>query len=112
MAKTISFTYKDKDYVLEYSRKSIEEMERGGFDITQIDTKPATISTQMFRGAFKKNHPQVSNDRIDEILEKIGGFKKLMISLVDMYNEAVGVLNEETEEENDSDSGKIKWEMK
>ena len=30
MAKVINFTYKDKDYTLEYSRKTLEKMEADG----------------------------------------------------------------------------------
>lgn len=34
MAKVINFTYNDKDYTLEYTRKTLEKMETDGMKCT------------------------------------------------------------------------------
>ena len=36
MAKKLDFTYNGKEYTLEYTRKSIETMERQGFVASEI----------------------------------------------------------------------------
>ena len=41
MAKQIQFTYNDKDYTLEYTRRTIKQMEDEGFVARDIDDKMA-----------------------------------------------------------------------
>lgn len=103
MAKRITFNYNDKEYVLEYSRKTIEEMERQGFDVTKADAEPITTLHRMFAGAFKKNHPSIKWSLIDEIFGKIST-EKLMGVLIEMYQEAIETLSD------GESSGEIKWE--
>ena len=56
MANKITFTYGGKVYVLEYTRKSVEEMERRGFVAEDVLTKPLTVLPELFAGAFIANH--------------------------------------------------------
>ena len=55
MAKVINFTYKDKDYTLEYTRKTLEKMEADGINLTDLDKKPVTILPKLFEYAFFAN---------------------------------------------------------
>ena len=52
MNKQLRFTYNNKEYVLEYTRKSVEAMEKKGFIASDIETKPVTILPALFAGAF------------------------------------------------------------
>ena len=42
MAKTMTIEHNDVKYVLEYTRKSVEMMERQGFEIEELHRKPMT----------------------------------------------------------------------
>ena len=67
MAKQIIFTYDGKDYTLEYTRRTITQMEDEGFVARNIDDKPMTLLPSLFAGAFKAHHRFVKQDVIDEI---------------------------------------------
>ena len=102
MAKTITLEYEDKEYTLEFSRESITAMERSGFDLAKVNSKPLSVVKELFAGAFKKNHATVSSRKIDEIYKCIGDLDVLLDRLVDMYNEALVSLDDE-------DSKKVQW---
>lgn len=40
MAKQIVFTYEDKEYTLEFTRRTVKQMEDEGFVAQDIDRKP------------------------------------------------------------------------
>ena len=46
MAKTITLEYEDKEYVLEFSRDSITAMERSGFDLAKVNSKPLSVAVE------------------------------------------------------------------
>ena len=48
MSKQLSFTYGDKEYTLEFTRKSVETMERQGFVAEDIRTKPMLTLPALF----------------------------------------------------------------
>ena len=56
MNKKIKLNYKDKEYILEYNRKTVSELENMGFIASEFANKPATMLPLAFRGAFLKNH--------------------------------------------------------
>lgn len=56
MVRKISFVYKDKKYVLEYTLSSVKEMERKGFVVAEVLDKPIYMLPDMFAGAFIANH--------------------------------------------------------
>lgn len=87
MANKITFTYGGKVYVLEYTRKSVEEMERRGFVAEDVLTKPLTVLPELFAGAFIANHRFTKRKLINEIFSKID-------DIVDKLKEWLG-LNEE-----------------
>ena len=52
MSKQLRFTYNEKEYCLEFTRKSVEMMEKQGFVAGDITDKPMTTLPALFAGAF------------------------------------------------------------
>lgn len=98
MAKQIIFTYDGKDYTLEYTRRTIKQMEDEGFVARNIDDKPMTLLPVLFAGAFKAHHRFVKQDVIDEIYAHMPNKDKLIEKLAEMYNEPIISLMEEPED--------------
>ena len=69
MSKQLKFSYKGTDYTLEYTRRTVEQMEREGFVAEEIRTKPMTMLPTLFAGAFKAHHKFVKAEVIDEIID-------------------------------------------
>lgn len=105
MNKQLRFTYDGKEYTLEYTRKSVAEMERKGFVVSDIDTKPVTVLPALFAGAFLANHRFVKQEVIDEIFSKIKNKSELIGKLAEMYNEPIAALIDEPEES----AGNVDW---
>lgn len=103
MAKTINFTYEDKDYVLEFSRNSIRLMEQRGIVPDDIVTKPMSILPELFAGAFIKNHPTTKRAKIDEIYSMMHDKKTLVEALIELYNDPIEALLDEPTE------GNVEW---
>ena len=105
MNKQLRFTYQDKEYVLEYTRKSVEAMEKKGFVAADIETKPVTVLPALFAGAFYANHRFVKQEVIDEIYSKMTNKSELISKLAEMYNEPIMALVDEPEES----AGNVDW---
>lgn len=105
MSKQLRFTYEGKDYCLEYTRKSVETMERNGFIASDIENKPMTILPALFAGAFLANHRFVKQDVIDGIFAKMRNKGELIGKLSEMYNEPIMTLIDEPEES----EGNLDW---
>jgi len=105
MSKQLTFSYKDKDYVLEYTRKTVEAMERQGFVAEDVKNKPMTTLPALFRGAFMANHRFVKPEVIDEIYAKMPNKGELIGKLAEMYNEPIMTLMDEPEES----EGNLNW---
>ncbi len=106
MAKQIIFEYNGKEYTLEFTRKSIELMERQGFVASDITEKPMTTLPALFAGAFLAHHRYVKREVIDEIFAKMTNKQELLSKLAEMYNEPLEALMEEPE----PDEGNVAWE--
>ena len=98
MAKTINFTFEDKDYTLEFTRRTIRQMEDEGFVARNIDDRPMTLLPALFAGAFKAHHRFVKQDVIDKIYAAMPNKDKLIEKLAEMYNEPIMALMEEPED--------------
>lgn len=105
MAKQINFTYKEKDYVLEFTRRTISEMERKGFNAEALVNKPMTMIPALFQGAFLAHHRYVKKEVIDDIFSHMKKKDELMERLVNMYNEPFEAMVEEPED----DEGNVDW---
>ena len=105
MSKQLSFTYEDKEYCLEYTRKSVETMERKGFVASDIESKPMNTLPALFAGAFIAHHPFVKQKVIDDIFGKMSNKGELIAKLAEMYNEPIAALIEDPEET----EGNVNW---
>lgn len=105
MAKQLIFTFEDKEYTLEYTRRTVAEMEKKGFIASDITDKPMTILPALFAGAFLAHHRFVKEDVINNIYTKLTKKEDLIGKLAEMYNEPIMALVEEPEE----DKGNVNW---
>ncbi len=105
MAKQLKFTYEDKEYTLEFTRRTVTEMEKKGFIASDVETKPMSTLPAMFEGAFLAHHRFVKKNVIDEIFAKLTNKEELIGKLAEMYNEPIMALIEEPE----ADEGNVGW---
>ena len=105
MAKQLRFTYQDRDYCLEFTRKSVETMERNGFVASDIKDKPMTTLPVHCAGAFLANHRNVKQDVIEAIYAKLTNKGELIGKLAEMYNEPIMTLIDEPDEA----EGNLSW---
>lgn len=105
MGKQLVFTYGGKEYTLEYTRRTVTEMEKKGFVATEITEKPMSTLPALFSGAFLAHHRFEKQDVIDEIFSKLTKKEELIGKLAEMYNEPILALVEEPEES----KGNVTW---
>lgn len=105
MAKQLIFTFEDKEYTLEYTRRTVAEMEKKGFIASDITDKPMTTLPALFAGAFLAHHRFVKEDVINNIYTKLTKKEDLIGKLAEMYNEPIMALVEEPEEA----EGNLDW---
>lgn len=98
MAKQIVFTYEDKEYTLEFTRRTVKQMEDEGFVAQDIDRKPMTLLPALFAGAFKAHHRFVKQDVIDKIYAGMPHKDELIGKLAEMYNDPIVTLIKEPDE--------------
>ncbi len=98
MAKQIHFTYDDKEYTLEFTRRTVKQMEDEGFIVRDIDVRPMTLLPALFAGAFKAHHRFVRQEVIDQIYDAMPDKEALIGKLADMYNEPLISLMDEPDE--------------
>ena len=105
MAKTIEFTYEDKDYVLEFTKRTVKQMESTGFSLDKLADKPMTYLPELFKGAFLVHHKEVKQEKIAEIYSHLTDKEALIGKLMEIYNDPINAMMEEpTEEEK-----KVNW---
>lgn len=105
MAKQLRFTYEGKDYTLEFTRRTVAEMEKKGFIASDITDKPMTMLPALFAGAFLAHHRFIKEDVINDIYSKLTNKEDLIGKLAEMYNEPILTLVEEPEEA----EGNLDW---
>ena len=94
-------------YTLEYTRKSVEMMEKSGFVADDVQRKPMTMLPALFAGAFLAHHRFVKRDVIDNIYAHLNHKDELISALVEMYNEPLLSLLDEPEQE--GNEGNLNW---
>lgn len=105
MAKQIIFSYEGKDYTLEYTRRTIQQMEAEGFVANDIEKRPMTLLPALFAGAFKAHHRFVKQEDIDKIFAGMPDKESLIGKLAEMYNEPIMYLMDEPDEK----TGNVEW---
>ena len=106
MSKQLSFNYEGKDYTLEFTRRTVAEMERKGFIASEIMDKPMTSLPTLFAGAFLAHHRFEKQEVINAIFNKLTKKEDLIGKLAEMYNEPIMAL---VEEPNEDDKGNVNW---
>lgn len=109
MNKKIEFTFDGVDYTLEYNRDAIIFMEKKGFNISELESKPLTMIEILWQGAFWKNHRKEKADTIEKIYESINNKSELNAALSEMFIEAYSVLIGDSEETDETKN--IVWKM-
>lgn len=105
MSKSLSLSHGGKEYTLEFTRKTVGEMERKGFVPSEIMDKPMINLPTLFGGSFLAHHRFVKQEVIDEIFSKMTNKEELIGKLAEMYNEPILTLVGEPEE----DEGNVNW---
>lgn len=105
MAKQLKFTYNDKEYTLEFTRRTVQEMEKRGFVASDVENKPMSTLPALFAGAFLAHHRWEKQETIDAIYSKLTDKEALIGKLAEMYNEPILALVEEPEES----EGNVAW---
>ena len=98
MSKQLKFEYKGTEYTLEYTRRTVEQMEREGFVAEDLKTKPMTMLPTLFAGAFKAHHRFVKPEIINDIFSKMTNKGDLIGRLAEMYNDPILALVDEPDE--------------
>jgi macrodomain Ter protein organizer (MatP/YcbG family) len=105
MAKQLIFTYNEKEYTLEFTRRTVTEMEKKGFIAAEVENKPMSTLPALFEGAFLAHHRFEKKDVIDKIFASMTKKEELIGKLAEMYNEPIMALIEEPEEK----EGNVDW---
>ena len=103
----IRIEHKGKSYELGFTRNSIVAMERQGFNIEEISSKPMTMIPMFWQGAFAAYNKNIKRNLMDEIYENIRDKQGLIAALCEMYAEAINTLTDEPED----DKGNATWEI-
>lgn len=109
MSKQLTFNYNGTKYTLEYTRRTVEQMEKAGFVAEDIKTKPMSLLPQLFAGAFLAHHRFVKADVIDEIYSKMTNKGELIGKLAEMYNEPILALIDEPAESSENLTWTQSW---
>lgn len=109
MSKQLNFEYKGIEYTLEFTRRTVEQMEREGFVADDVKTKPMTTLPTLFAGAFKAHHRYVKPDVINEIYSKMTNKADLIGKLAEMYNEPIMALIDEPDESSENLTWTQSW---
>ena len=102
MATQITLTYKNDKYLLEYSRLTASAIEKQGFNLDEITTKPNIMIPLLVHGAFLRHHRDLKQKIIDEIYENLvnksgkEGEDGFIAVLAEMYAETVSTLTDES----------------
>ena len=105
MAKQLKFTFEDKEYVLEFTRRTVTEMEKKGFVAAEVENKPMSTLPALFEGAFLAHHRFEKKENIDKIFAKLTNKQELIGKLAEMYNEPIIALVEAPGES----EGSVEW---
>lgn len=95
------------EYILEYNRLSVQQIERMGFSLEDVTKKPMTMFPLMFRGAFLANCRFVKEKEITELYDGMKNKEKLHNALMNMISECYETLTESDE----NSEGNIDWEI-
>ena len=111
MATTVTIKYGKKEYTLGFTRETIDEMEKDGFDFSGASKRNIGATFALIEGAFKAYHPEMTSDEIFEVwshIKKNGNDESLYEVLIEMFMEPLSVLADPGD---DSDEGNAVWKV-
>ena len=85
----------DKEYKLEFNRKTVANMESNGF-VLNLDA-PNTMIDALFYGAFQMYHKRIDHEEVRKIWKEQRGKEKLLTALVKEYQKPLEDLMAEPE---------------
>jgi hypothetical protein len=109
MGKSINFKFEDKEYTLEFNRKVIKTLERQGFNIEEIGSKPMTMIPMLFHGAFLMHHSTMSRDNAENMYAKTKKKEDLLEKLFGLYGEPLAALTEDVEDAEGNATWEASW---
>lgn len=107
MATTITLTYDNQDYILEFTRGTVSNMEKNGFRLNNLENMPNYIPFELFAGSFAAHHRNVKRELIGKIYDAQRRKKELISTLVDMYIETVDLLKDEKIDEEEAPTWQV-----
>lgn len=108
MAKQLTFKFEGKEYTLEFTRRTVQQMENEGFVAKEIDTRPMSLLPALFAGAFKAHHRLEKAETIDRIFKYMPDKEALIGRLAEMYNEPIMSLMDEPDESSEKN---VEWSV-
>jgi len=78
------FEYENKKYTLCFTEKTASRLNRKGFSLDEMKTKPTNMCSLLFWGALQAENP-IDNETSDKILSKLREKSKLWNTLLEMY---------------------------
>lgn len=107
MQKELTFTYEGSKYTLAFTRQTVQQLTRQGFNPEQVTEQPAIGVLALFRGAFLVHHRGIKPDLVEKIWDKTVNKQELLGKLMDMYAEPINVLLTDSDED---DEKNVTWE--
>lgn len=106
---SINLEFDGKKYELTYTRETVRQLERQGFDLNGFmrGEKPAVYSQQIFEGAFAAKHRKATRKEISSIYDHLDNKSDLIVALVELYNATLETLVDTAAED---DGKKVTWE--
>ena len=98
MAKAIRFTFKDEEYVLQFTKRTIKEMEDKGFRIREIGDRPMTLWPMLFKGAFLANHRSTKESVVEEIYDAMPNKQALVEAMIELYDEPYSAMMDDPDD--------------
>lgn len=125
MANRIELNYNDKKYVLEFSRRVIlqmedegvlREIEKDAVEVEKVDANgkkhsvkeqqhPIGTMLKIVCYAFVKNHSDITNEEINEIVDAIPDLIEFCKAVFEMFIACVNAIGQKTE----NPAGNVSW---
>lgn len=103
----LKIAYNGKQYDLGFTRNTVVALERNGFNINEISSKPMTMLPMFWEGAFAAYNRGIKRSLMDEIYQNICDKQGLIGALTELYAETLNTLTDEPEEA----KGNATWEI-
>lgn len=91
------------EYTLEFTRETVQKVEKSGFNITKADERLVDSFMALFKGAFLANHKDVKEETIEKMVDDMTDIRGLYEALIKLYTEPVETLFDEKKQ------GNAKW---